>query len=327
MARTIHIPMSFEFRIKPVRWVRLEGHIVGASLNVHAYRELMRGTDGVDLRKAFSGRPILRARALLDDEPMGIDVGWAHMPYERWELDARVEKFVKSSDVDTTAIEIFSDYRPQFFIAFEEEDEDDDSLDGDDDYFHGCARSADAWHLREAFLKLDPDAQDVLGFLNRWGFWNSGTKVQLEEILSFQHRIRRALLSRTDEWLSGQETLALFSPDDTFSNPESRLHSPDARSGYPNFRIRTYFCHAAISATVTFDLLGRVRFKRCSRPDCRYPFPITSRHRRKYCTQYCAHLESVRRTRKLTASREKKGRATKARKQGIEKYGYDRDKS
>ena len=38
--------------------------------------------------------------------------------------------------------------------------------------------------------------------------------------------------------------------------------------------------------------------KVCARPDCGKEFPVTSKHKRRYCTQYCGHLESIRRNRK-----------------------------
>ena len=47
-------------------------------------------------------------------------------------------------------------------------------------------------------------------------------------------------------------------------------------------------------ATTHIDLLRRAKFQICQRPDCATPF--TGRERQ-YCTQYCGHLESVRKNR------------------------------
>jgi hypothetical protein len=54
----------------------------------------------------------------------------------------------------------------------------------------------------------------------------------------------------------------------------------------------------ALCLTVQIDLLREVEFRKCKRPDCNEIFEVTSRHQRDYHTQYCAHLESVRRGRR-----------------------------
>jgi hypothetical protein len=58
----------------------------------------------------------------------------------------------------------------------------------------------------------------------------------------------------------------------------------------------------AILATVQFKLAQGARFRTCARKDCRLPFEITSQHKRRFCTQYCAHLTSLRRRRKAKAN-------------------------
>jgi hypothetical protein len=59
---------------------------------------------------------------------------------------------------------------------------------------------------------------------------------------------------------------------------------------------RTY---RSILATVQFKLAQGAKFRICARKDCRLPFEITSRHTRLFCTQYCAHITSLRQRRKV----------------------------
>ena len=54
---------------------------------------------------------------------------------------------------------------------------------------------------------------------------------------------------------------------------------------------------SSILATLIIDHLRGARFGVCARRDCLQFFEIISRHDKKYCCQYCAHIESQRRTR------------------------------
>jgi len=55
---------------------------------------------------------------------------------------------------------------------------------------------------------------------------------------------------------------------------------------------------SSILTTIELDHVRGAKFGACARSDCPRFFEITSRHKRKYCTQYCAHLEAQRRVRK-----------------------------
>jgi hypothetical protein len=65
----------------------------------------------------------------------------------------------------------------------------------------------------------------------------------------------------------------------------------------------------AILATIYVDHLHGTKFGFCKRDDCRNPYKIESKHIRKYCSQYCAHLESLRRMRARSRKRLKTDRA------------------
>jgi len=62
----------------------------------------------------------------------------------------------------------------------------------------------------------------------------------------------------------------------------------------------------AILATIYVDHLHGTKFGFCRRHDCRKAYKIESKHIRKYCSQYCAHLESLRRMRKRQRQKRRK---------------------
>jgi hypothetical protein len=64
--------------------------------------------------------------------------------------------------------------------------------------------------------------------------------------------------------------------------------------------------YRSILATVQFKLAQGAKFRICSRKDCRLPFEITSRHTRRFCTQYCAHITSLRQRRKVERTSKRK---------------------
>jgi len=184
-------------------------------------------------------------------------------------------------------------------------------------------RRADAWQMRSEFFDLRPEDGDALReFLDKWGHWyEPGEKPSQQwhkeksggrspwsgleehrtgtlgfiralagdppppdppesEIWKEQDRLKRALLDPVEEWLTG-----------------SRL-AFEARPEYPHFYIGARSISKALRATVTLDLLARVKHRLCARKDCRKPFKVESKHSRRFCSQYCGHLESVRRGRR-----------------------------
>lgn len=59
----------------------------------------------------------------------------------------------------------------------------------------------------------------------------------------------------------------------------------------------------ALLLALSVDQLQSARVRKCARPDCGVSFSITGGHKRKYCTWYCGHIESVRRSRKKMRKR------------------------
>lgn len=176
----------------------------------------------------------------------------------------------------------------------------------------GAKGPGDAWSMRKEFLSLKKETLALCGFLKKWGVWDERKPGSLnvapgdaasilnlvvpEAIWELQSAYRAALVSPPGEWLSKGV--------DPFKGAY-------ATPMYPHFILQHYQCKKAIEATITIDLLRKVKFRKCKRHDCSEVFEIESRHRRMYCGQPCAHLESVRKQRRAAAKLKKKSTAKK----------------
>ncbi len=149
---------------------------------------------------------------------------------------------------------------------------------------------SDAWELRHEFLRLKLEEEATVSFLNKWGSWNDSRFLTLSGIRKFQAAVRRALISPTS-WFSESVYFRLL------------LSSVKTKPEYPYASLVTGYCEPALSFTVTSDLLNRAEFRICARPDCTTPYKVKSKHARRYCCQYCAHFESIRRNRRSRAAR------------------------
>lgn len=259
MAHTFQIPVSFEFRKVRVKWRERESRIVGLS-----FQEVGGGW-GLSAQAIGRGRKAV-ARLLANDVPARL---WK-------QCSETVDSIQHERDwpkADEAIERICSIFRPRLLVSSIENDSEEKN-----------SVPADAWQLRESFLRVTHDPKNVLEFLNQWGRWQFlADCMLLDKLLSFQDVIRHALLSSPEEWLT--EHIGYL--------------DIETKSEYPYFTLDTVECEPAIRATVTIDLLRQVKFETCARPDCGQPFPIISKHKRKYCSQYCGHLESVRRGRAM----------------------------
>jgi hypothetical protein len=141
------------------------------------------------------------------------------------------------------------------------------------------AQPADAWVMRRDFLRVKT-GQSFEGFLNKWGRWKQiGHYVEEEELVELQKRVREALTSPPDKWLS---------------SAYARIKG-SGTAGIP-FTMLTDECYTAICTTTTFDLMRKLKFKRCSLSGCGAPYEVKSN--KTFCSQACAHLYSVRKSRK-----------------------------
>ena len=148
---------------------------------------------------------------------------------------------------------------------------------------------ANPWQMRKEFFQLKRGNTDaLLKFLNTWGSWQSWSSSRPESanrIWGTWESFRRAVKQPAGAWLKND------------INGMMLMVKTDV-SEYPYHLLSLAGCELAMRMTITVDLLQKVKFKICEREDCGAPFPVESQHVRRYCSQYCGHLVSVRRGRK-----------------------------
>jgi len=166
----------------------------------------------------------------------------------------------------------------------------------------------DPWSVRELFLSLETEA-DFLRFLNRVGTFSASVGSgdwELKDFKGWQEVFREFLRRAPATWERYLAQLNVGTP--RFNAPlisfelrvinDARFQlrfvwEEDLQSGI----IRVRHAASAILATILVDRLRGASFRFCARHDCRKPFEVKSKHERKYCSQYCGHLESLRRMR------------------------------
>jgi hypothetical protein len=264
MAHAIQIPVSFEFRTTKVQWEEARANVIGWRSEQGETKAPLHLIAEI---VSFSGKK----------KTIGLPLN--RLPEkDRAECVATLGK----RHPDDAVKEICSGLELRYFVHERKTYLDDSEL-------RKHSRAADAWQLRDDFLSLKGDGETALAFLNKWGRWVPRRNfVDPAEISSLQKAIREALISPAKIWFRSR-----------YASPPT-MNSRSAE--FPYFVILTDACEAAIRTTTTTDLLRQLKFKTCARPDCVKPFEVTSRHERNYCSQYCAHLESVRRARKSTAT-------------------------
>lgn len=82
----------------------------------------------------------------------------------------------------------------------------------------------------------------------------------------------------------------------------------ETRSG-PRAHVSVSHTFSSVLATIQFKLVQGAKFRTCARKDCGLPFELTSRHARRFCTQYCAHITALRRRRKMARKARKQRRS------------------
>jgi hypothetical protein len=257
VAHKFQIPISFEFRTAKITWQEATAKVIG-------WRDSQSESD-----KPLQLIADLRGGAGLKSQ---IGIPLSKLPdRERKACLATIGKRQSNERVK----EICSSLQLPYFFH------DGKTYFGEDVRKHSLP--SDAWRLRDEFLGLKSNAENKLAFLNCWGRWLPLRNfVALGEIADLQKDVRVALTESPDDWFSSVAFPTMVN-----------TRSPR----FPYFTMLTDSCQVAIRMATTIDLLQRIKFKTCARPDCAKPFPIRSKRKRDYCSQYCAHLESVRRGR------------------------------
>jgi hypothetical protein len=264
MAHAVNIPMSFEFRTTKIQWEEARANVIGWRQQQDETKELLHLVAEII---SVSGKK----------KTIGL-------PLSRLsEKDgAQCLATLGKRHTDEAVKEICSGLELRYFVHERKTYVEDSEL-------RKHSRAADAWQLRDDFLSLKGNSETVLAFLNKWGRWvRLRTYLDMAEIAALQQVVREALTSSAEIWFRSVYA----------TPPVANSRSKE----FPYFVMLTDACEAAIRTTTTIDLLRQLKFKTCARPDCVKPFEVTSKHERNYCSQYCAHLESVRRSRKSTAT-------------------------
>jgi len=163
-------------------------------------------------------------------------------------------------------------------------------------------KELDAWEVRSRFLQAQSPTR-MLQFLQETGDFDGSRSGHwyARELFQIQNTAREMLPRRPPKWdadlFSNPRILAAFRRYRTFAVEFSW------RRRMPAAAIVTSTTLEAILATIHIDHLTKAKFGFCARSDCRRAFQIVSKHQRMYCSQSCAHLETVRRSR----AREKQG--------------------
>lgn len=189
----------------------------------------------------------------------------------------------------------------------------------------------DGWSCRDAFFALpEGDNEKLMKFLSDVGVWSNDevkshwadeatqhigrghpSPIDPVGVWRFREGLRDALLDKK----SFKETYATPRPRNTtafdiLQEPRIKFELGFELESVASGVITTTDAHHMLLATVFADVARGIRFKTCKREDCLRPFPLTSDHKRKFCSQYCGHLASQRKNREI----EKKKRRAEKRK-------------
>lgn len=162
----------------------------------------------------------------------------------------------------------------------------------------------DAWQVREAFLDAKSD-EAILDFLNTTGRFSVVLRhadgiFGLTEIRQWQRAIRDLLTLHPREWngwIEREVESQAYMHQALLKNVECRTDFWWDKNRKHYVLFDTEATLQAMLATVKIDHLRNRSFEVCTRPDCGGVYEITSAHKRAYCSQYCAHVESQRRRR------------------------------
>jgi hypothetical protein len=194
----------------------------------------------------------------------------------------------------------------------------------------GHTSTIDPWEFRERFLRLHlcssaDDGQKLLQFLNEVGMWEQVPKAltsgpDLGEVVLDAGYYLYVAPEREFSFFSGtaaylrdllldktffQKMYGRVRPQKRRENEKEFLADLDDRftlefvwrNHAPCTQVTTLCFWDAVLLSLHIDHLRAAKFRTCSRWDCGIPFAITSGHNKKFCSQYCGHLQSLRKKR------------------------------
>jgi hypothetical protein len=153
----------------------------------------------------------------------------------------------------------------------------------------------DVWQMRKDFLSLKRSSNELLTFLNKYGWWDSVEPIPLSDVWDLQELISMALClppKGRGRLLSRRMVKGLPGPLSV-----QFIASFEYEDGKPRFVIETDGCLDALLASVQIDLARGREFRLCARPDCRQIIEISSARNKKYHDSACRSLDAMRRYR------------------------------
>lgn len=175
----------------------------------------------------------------------------------------------------------------------------------------------DPREVRMEFLGLRHDDRDALrNFLHKTGAfcWINYRPIAETELWQFQAAIRQQLLKPT----VSENRIKRATEFETAIHNRIQVHLMNINVGFEDGTLvgeaEALNTFDAILSTIFIDRLRKLRFKVCSRPDCATIYELTSRHKRKFCSYDCAHLMTVRRSRKGKKKKKKNKKEKKNKK-------------
>jgi hypothetical protein len=175
------------------------------------------------------------------------------------------------------------------------------------------ALTLDPWEIRKQFLGLGTE-KEFLHFLKRAGWFlllHQTGAWTYSEMQRWKDVFRFLLKQPPGKWPAYADGLKAIAPKIASALETVPSFTVDFLWGGKESSI-LFIGHDVVTAiliSIYLDHLRGARFRFCARPDCRMPFEIETRHARRYCREYCAHLESLRRMRRRQ-KRERRSRAS-----------------
>jgi hypothetical protein len=192
-----------------------------------------------------------------------------------------------------------------------------------------CPTELDGWDCRQEFFNLPQSEAHLLSFLDEVGLFASVSGIVGHYSQEFMEHIREKHPTPIDvkgfwkvrdglkEVLVDQKRFAKTSPRRPLAErlsefiPSFDFYSPEMSFGFDMSEVPIGVVTITdgmqlLLATIFADLARGLKFKYCARKDCGDLFVVTSKHKRRYCRQYCAHLDSVRKQRRKEQRKRKK---------------------
>lgn len=187
-------------------------------------------------------------------------------------------------------------------------------------------KTYDAWEMRSEFLRLTrDDLPKLLEFLAKVGIFQHSnlTNVDLlqddenmnaqsehfvwrweggEHFISVREQTSMPVLDfwNFQKWC---EEALIQKNYNAFSAFEYQVGFAEMSKNKACLLITTTSFVEAMTLSVQVDRVLNAKVRRCARPDCAIPFASSTRHKRKYCSWYCGHIESVRRERRRSRAK------------------------